>query len=124
MSSNDAPTTQEIGELAEIAALKFLEKKGMILQKKNYNCKVGEIDLIMKDADYYVFVEVRMRKHQSYGSGLDSVIPQKQNRIHRAATHYLMTNNLIDKADCRFDIISIDKFDNIHWIDNAFEVAF
>ena len=113
--------TQKIGQEAEQLARNYLEKQGLCSKDTNYRCKHGEIDLIMKDQETYVFVEVRKRKHQEFGEGAATVQHPKQHKVMQAATHYLVTNNLFNKAYCRFDVISIDEADHITWIPNAFE---
>ena len=118
------PDSNEIGAAAETAALIFLESQGLKCRERNYRCKMGELDLIMQDGAYRVFVEVRKRSHQQFGSGLDSITQHKQQRLYRAATHYLLEKNLYDKIDCRFDIISMNEFDEIDWIKNAFEILY
>ena len=81
------------GGEAEDAALHFLEAKGLHLVERNYHCRFGEIDLIMKDADGLVFVEVRMR---SSGGA------------HR------------DFPACRFDAVLLDGDTRVDWVRNAF----
>jgi len=83
---------------------------------------VGELDLIMWDADYLVFVEVRYRKHNWYGGALESIDHHKQAKLRRAAEHYLVQSKNTD-CPCRFDILCVNgnlnkpEFD---WIKNAF----
>ena len=115
------PTSNEIGFKAESAALHFLKRQGLTLRERNYSCKQGELDLIMQDDETLVFVEVRTRKHSEFGSGLTTVRQQKQHRLMRAATAYLLEKELYEKIDCRFDIVSIDRFDKITWVKNAIE---
>ena len=113
-----------IGIEAERLARLYLEKRGLKCLECNYSCKMGELDLIMLDGKYRVFVEVRKRRYDTFGSGLESITPHKIRCLYRAATHYLLGKNLYDKVDCRFDIISMDKFDDIEWIKNAFELVY
>lgn len=111
----------DIGNAAEKQALQFLEANGLILREANYLCKQGELDLIMMDQDTMVFIEVRKRKHTQFGEGSETVKESKQSKLYRAATHYLLAENLYDKITCRFDIISINEIGLITWIKNAFE---
>jgi len=111
-----------LGKQAEDLACQYLQKKGFSLLQTNYLCKQGEIDLIMKDSDQLVFVEVRYRKNDYFGSGADTVDNRKQRKLILAANHYLSANNKHNTA-CRFDVISISgelHMENIHWISNAF----
>jgi len=111
-----------IGNRAEKLALKHLKKKGLKLIETNFNCRYGEIDLIMQDDDYLVFVEVRYRKNQQYGGALASIDQHKQLKLRRSAEYYLMRYKKTD-SPCRFDILCVDgSLNNPHydWIDNAF----
>jgi putative endonuclease len=112
-----------VGNLAEDAALKHLQANGLTLLTRNYRCKVGEIDLIMRDANEIAFVEVRYRKSSRYGTGLESVSSAKVRRPTRAAHHFLQNSGTDDTHYCRFDIMSVTgertnmQFD---WIKEAF----
>ena len=77
------------GQYAEQLACDHLEKEGLRLVQKNYHCPMGEIDLIMKDKEMLVFVEVRYRKNTQYGSGAESVNGPKQKKLLSTAMHYL-----------------------------------
>ena len=95
----------------------------------NYRCKLGEIDLIMHDQDTIVFVEVRSRKQNRYGTALESVNRGKQQRLIRAAKYYLQKNKLTEQKPCRFDVVSVDNTHTldelaIQWIPNAFTVNY
>lgn len=114
-------TSIEIGFAAESLALEFLMQRGLILRKRNYTCRYGEIDLIMADQDILVFVEVRKRQDETYGAGWETVRGSKRAHLYKAATHYLMTQNLYDQVNCRFDLISINAKDKITWIKAVFE---
>ena len=113
--------TRETGKHYEDLALAHLKQQGMQLIKSNFECKTGEIDLIMKDQDYYVFVEVRYRAKGAYGGGIESVTAVKRRRIIKTASYYLVCNNLYDQVPCRFDVVAISDNNNVHWIANAFQ---
>lgn len=112
----------EIGRLAEQLAERYLKAKGLKLVARNYRCRGGEIDLIMDDGTSQVFVEVRYRKHLSFGGAAASVDRKKQQRLLLAAQHYLQRQGSTDKA-CRFDVIAISPDRNgqpaLEWIQNA-----
>ena len=108
------------GAYFEKKARRYLEQKGLILQESNYHCRSGEIDLIMRDGDQLVFVEVRYRKHTAYGSGADSITPTKRRKIIKTAAFYLQCHGLTEQVSCRFDIISIDANENTLWLSDAF----
>lgn len=116
--------SRQAGLDAETYALAFLKEKKLSFICRNFRCKQGEIDLIMQDEETLVFVEVRKRSHLDYGSGLDSVTLQKQQRLIRTATVYLLEQCLYEKINCRFDIISLDKNSKMTWIKNAFELVY
>lgn len=109
------------GQLAETKARLFLEKNGLRFLEKNYRCLAGEIDLIMQDETFHIFVEVRLRKNARYGNGAESITQSKQQRVIRSATHYLQKKKLLGRVDCRFDVLAIDGEQQIEWIKNAFE---
>lgn len=116
-------TTTKKGKAAETAAEKFLIKKGLIPIDKNYSLKMGEIDLIMKDHDTYVFIEVRSRKESYPYHPLESITRKKQQNIIRTATYYLLEKNLWNKVHCRFDVVAIlneNGMMNFDWIVDAF----
>lgn len=112
-------TGQKVEEL--IAAT--LQKKGLRLIEANFRCKVGEIDLIMKDKSHLVFVEVRYRKQADYGSGLESVHTAKQRKLIKTALLYLQWHPWAQQLPCRFDVVSASgPLENlaINWVPNAF----
>jgi len=113
----------EKGHAWEDFAVDYLTQKGLKLKCQNYNCRLGEIDLIMEDPDNLVFVEVRYRQAADYGDSAASVNRQKQRKIINTAKLYLLENNLYDKCHCRFDVVAINLKHNqpdIEWISNAF----
>ena len=116
-------TTTEIGNIAESRARKYLEKNGLKHIDSNFKFHdVGEVDLIMRDGDYLVFTEVRMRRSRKYGTSIESISRTKQRRIIRAALAYLQREKSLNKEKCRFDAVGVDAEDKIIWIKNAFEV--
>ncbi len=117
------PSTRQFGEEKEQQACEHLTKHGLQLVVKNYHCKLGEIDLIMQDQETLVFVEVRYRKHNDYGSGLESITRAKQRKIIRTAQHYLLTSRK-QHCPCRFDVITYTNDQKINWIKDAFWVKY
>ena len=113
-----------IGRDAEGIAERFLSRRGLMLVSRNYRCRRGEIDLVMRDTDVLVFVEVRRRSTRAFGGGLDSVDARKRARLVAAAEHYLMVNRIGDDRPCRFDVVAIDgpsSSATIDWIRSAFD---
>ena len=114
------------GDKTEDAALAFLESRGMVLITRNYHCRYGEIDLIMRDGKTTVFVEVRYRKTAGYGGALASITPSKQRKIALTAQHYLTQQKRPAIGDCRFDVIAVTRDQqqtdqSPHWISGAFD---
>ncbi|WP_374087699.1 YraN family protein [Methylomicrobium lacus] len=106
------------GNAAEDKARQFLLDKGLTPVGRNFRCKHGELDLIMKDGRTLVIVEVRFRQSSQYGSALESITRNKQSRIIAATQVYLSKQ----KLDCplRFDVVAISGDGGIEWIPNAF----
>lgn len=99
--------TQASGKAAEAFAQQYLQRQGLTLISQNYRCKYGEIDLIMRDKNTTVFVEVRYRKSNRFGSGAETVNYYKQRKLLAAASHYLQRNARAAKHPCRFDVLSL-----------------
>lgn len=111
-----------LGQRAERQAERYLSRQGLRVVKRNYRCRLGEIDLVMHEGDTLVFVEVRLRGRTTFGDGIDSVSLHKQRRLIRAARHFLMRNLRWRHAPCRFDVIGIERAsDHVTWIPNAFQ---
>ena len=111
-----------IGNAAENAAAEWIEKnKGYIALERNYSCAAGEIDIIAKDKDTTVFIEVKYRKNTEKGYPSEAVTELKQKRIIRTAMAYVVENNT---DNIRFDVAEIVEKDGrkyIRYIENAFE---
>ncbi len=114
-------TTREKGRIAEEKALAYLEAQGLKLVTQNYNCRVGELDLIMRDRDYLVFIEVRARVSADFGGGIASITYAKRQKIIKSALHYMQTHKAQSQLPMRFDVISIDGISaSITWLKDAF----
>lgn len=106
------------GNKAESLAVNFLKQKGYIIVETNYKNKIGEIDIIAKDKDRYVFIEVKYRATLKFGYPRETVTYQKQKRIKLIASVYLKSKYLLN-VYTRFDVIEI-LADKITHIQNAF----
>ncbi|MDB5862991.1 MAG: hypothetical protein JWO70_797 [Betaproteobacteria bacterium] len=107
------------GEAAEAMAADFLERKGLNVVARNYRCRLGEIDLVAREGDTTVFVEVRQRASSAFGGAAASITAAKRVRLLRAARHYL--SRLKTMPACRFDALLIEgNPPRIEWIRNAF----
>ena len=108
------------GSSYEQQAASFFEDMGCEVLEKNYRRKTGEIDLIVRDGNTYVFAEVKYRKNLRKGYPEAAVTPEKQRRIFRTAQWYLKEHRLLPEGTaCRFDVISILDGE-IRQIRNAF----
>ncbi|MCC6869667.1 MAG: YraN family protein [Burkholderiales bacterium] len=97
------------GAQAEALAAQFLERRGLTIVTRNFRIRQGEIDLVARDGDTLVFVEVRLRGRRDFGGAAASVTARKQQRIVTAALAYLA--RLPHEPACRFDAILLDRLD-------------
>jgi putative endonuclease len=114
-------THNELGKLGEDLALDFLLKKNFQLLERNYRFKKWEIDLIMKNKNYIVFIEVKTRQTAEIGEPYLAVTKQKQRQLIKAANQYIIEYDIHTEA--RFDIVSIvhnTYRTKIEHIENAF----
>ena len=118
--NNGARRGAEIEEMAR----RFLTDRGMRTVERNYRGRRGEIDLIMLDGDDLVFVEVRYRSGDAYGSAAESVTPGKQKKIIKTASGFLQARKQWANHPCRFDVMAITGRGRIQWIRDAFQPAF
>src|SRR5210317_2226038 len=113
----------QLGKLAEREATRYLESQGLRMVVSNFSRKFGEIDLIMTaNAQTLVFVEVRARCEQVYGSALDTVTAGKQAKLKRTAELFLLARPRYQHFICRFDVVGIQTNskhpERITWIRN------
>ncbi|MBK8285319.1 MAG: YraN family protein [Ahniella sp.] len=114
---------RQLGDAVERAAEAMLERAGLRLLARQVANRYGEIDLVMRDHDVIVFVEVRYRAHSGFGGAPASVDLRKQARVIKAAQGYIVAHPEVALAPMRFDVIAADgppdapRFD---WIRDAF----
>ncbi|MCX2523760.1 YraN family protein [Larsenimonas rhizosphaerae] len=116
-----ASNTRARGGRMETLAARWLQARGLQLVARNLTFPGGELDLIMREDDTLVFVEVRYRKSSAHGSALESITPAKQQRLIRAATRYLQK---FPQPASRFDVVALDGDEaapDIQWIRHAFD---
>lgn len=113
---------QRAGDAAEDAAAQYLDAAGCRIVGRNARYRDGEVDLIAREREVLVFVEVRMRSSTRFGGAAVSVQARKQHRITRAAQHWLFANFGERWPACRFDVMTVDRDGTIEWIRNAFTV--
>lgn len=118
-----ARTTGSVGQDAETLALRHLRAHGLDTVTANYRCRMGEIDLVMRDGDCLVFAEVRFRKQNRFGSAAASVDRYKQRKIIRTAAAFLASHPQFGECAVRFDVVGLDQQGDeisIRWIRDAF----
>ena len=107
-----------LGISGESKARRFLKRAGYKIIEKNYRNKIGEIDVICKDGDTLVFVEVKTRLTEKYGEPSEAVTTFKQKKIASVSKLYLAERGTGD-ISCRFDVVEVKK-NEINHIKNAF----
>jgi len=112
---------QRKGRNGEDRALAFLQTQGLELITRNYSCRLGELDLVMREGAHVVVVEVRMRERRDYGGALASIGPGKQRRIVQATRHLLRFRPCLADHPLRFDVIGLAGDRQPDWIRNAFQ---
>ncbi len=116
----------ELGRWGEQLAARYLQRRGYELLAANYRSRFGEIDLVAARGAYLVFVEVKLRRDDRYGSAAAFVDARKQQRIRGTALFWLQTHP--DERQPRFDVVEVyapegleTRRPRIHHLENAFE---
>ena len=115
-----------LGSFGEDLARERLQDCGYRILTTNYRCPLGEIDVIARDGDVLVFVEIKTRKNKSPGSVKEAVTVRKQRQISKVALAYMKSQNLWG-SKARFDVVAVGLLDGkkeIEIIKNAFELAY
>ncbi|CAM4419282.1 YraN family protein [Vibrio agarivorans] len=120
-SASTATNNKQSGHHYETLALQHLQRQGMTLISRNFSAKCGEIDLIMRDSETIVFIEVKYRQHAQYGHAAEAVTPKKARRVMKTAQVWLAKNNLsVHNTDMRFDVVALHKQgQQVEWIKSA-----
>jgi putative endonuclease len=112
-----------LGKMGEDLACRELEHRGYAILARRYRCRRGELDIVARDGQTVVFVEVKIRSDQAFGGASQAVTRTKQRRMVRLASDYL-TRHRLDGRPCRFDVVAI-HIDNgnpfIEIFPNAFD---
>lgn len=118
------------GSQYEQQAARFLKRQGLKLLAENFHAHRGELDLVMLDDSTLVFVEVRYRQHQRFGTAADSITSRKQQHLLKAAQTYLQRHPGHAWRPCRFDVVTFQgngtghiKPPELNWIKNAFLIT-
>src|SRR5262249_51632155 len=112
-----------LGKSGEDLACRELERRGYAIVARRYRVRGGELDVIARDGDTMVFVEVKTRVGRAFGDAAEAVTPIKQVRITRLAEQYLVRHHLSD-CPCRFDVVSVQidaDGTRVNVIQNAFD---
>lgn len=108
----------------EDLALAHLRGHGLVLLARNFQTRFGELDLVMRDGDVVVFVEVRYRTHRHFGGGAGSVDTRKQRKLVTAAQQFLQAHPPLARLPCRLDVVALGGDPDhpaIDWLRSAFE---
>lgn len=118
MSENIVNSRKLTGSEGEDRAAAVLKKEGYKILSRNFKSRFGEIDIIAEDKDFLVFIEVKRRTGQSFGTSLEAIDARKKLHIIRSAQMYLKANHCLDRR-IRFDVVGIDG-DSVKVIKHAF----
>ena len=110
------------GKTGEDLACRELERRGYAILARRYRLRIGEIDIVCRDGETTVFVEVKARGGREFGEAAEAVTATKRRRIVSLATEYLARHHLSDQP-CRFDVVSIQMNAGLPEID-VFQGAF
>ena len=110
---------RKLGFDKEELAAAYLEQRGLVVLKRNFSCRQGEIDIIAHHGEYLVFAEVKYRSGNAMGNALEAVDYRKQSRICRVADYYRFLHKIGNQRMIRYDVVAIQG-DKIQWIQNAF----
>jgi len=112
------------GRKAEGIALAHLAARGLTLVERNFRCRMGEIDLVMRKGGTVVFVEVRSRRSSRFATPLESVDFRKRTKLVRSARFFLATHAAFRRHAVRFDVVSVEGPENgayrLKWVRDAF----
>ena len=115
----------QLGLAAERLARDYLLKQGLVWRESNYRAQMGEIDLIMQDHDYLVFIEVRARRSDVFGGAVESITAFKRRKILHTAAAYVQRYRLQAQYMSRVDVLVLQgQPPTIDWIPNAFGADF
>ena len=118
---------RKIGQHYEELAGRYLEQRGLQLIERNYNCRYGEIDLVMLDGDFLCFIEVKFRKNGLFGGSAYSLPIGKQQKIARSAQDFISRHRRYRDHPMRFDAVLLEDgpqatdHPSVNWIRNAFD---
>jgi putative endonuclease len=98
--------TQDVGAFGEREAVRYLIAQGMTVLDRNWRGSAGEVDIILRDGDDLVFVEVKTRRSRRFGEPVEAIVPAKVRRMRRLAAQWLATSR-VRPREVRFDVVSV-----------------
>lgn len=110
---------RQVGNEYETRTVRYMQNQGMEILERNYYCRQGEVDIIAREEEYLLFVEVKYRKDLQKGYPSEAVTPAKQRRIRQAARYYLYEHHMPEETPVRFDVSAI-LGEELQYIRNAF----
>jgi putative endonuclease len=116
---------QQFGQFGEDLACRELERRGYVILTRRYRQQGGDLDIIARDGEAIVFVEVKARDGRDYGDASEAVTNRKRSRMTQLALDYLARNNLTERP-CRFDVVSIHMENELPVVEvyrNAFDAS-
>jgi putative endonuclease len=122
ITTSKATPRRATGDRFEGAALSFLQARGLRLAQANFLCRHGEIDLIMREGEAIVFVEVRYRSDARFGGALASVTAAKRRKLISAAHLWLAWHPREASRPCRFDVVAFEG-NTPEWVRGAFDAG-
>jgi len=116
-------TRRDLGKFGEDTASAFLRSKGFTIVERNFRQRVGELDIVARQGDDLVFVEVRTTSSDRYGLPQESITPAKVKKLRQLAQSYLLSRSVSSEQNIRFDVVAILRVNgqvDINHIENAF----
>lgn len=115
-------STRDVGTKHENAAVEYLTQQGLTLVARNYRLRDGEIDLIMRDSNYLVFIEVKFRRNSHFAAILEQIDQRQLKRIRRSAQLFMLQHGIVEHLTaCRFDVVAITGAPfQVEWLKDAF----
>lgn len=116
----------DLGKLGEELALEKIKRLGYKGIVRNYRCPLGEVDIVARDGDCLVFVEIKARKRKSLGYAKEAVNARKKRQLSKVALCYMKANGCCE-VKARFDVVAIHfgkEVTEVEVIKNAFELAY
>lgn len=114
---------KELGNSGEEMAVNHLIKNDYEILERNFRCRSGEIDIVARDEEYIVFIEVKTRTGTNFGKAIEAINYRKKSRLLKTAAYYLLITGLTNN-NCRFDVVTLQQDKNNKWeleiVKNAF----